>query len=127
MKKIALICILVVCGSCDWFKKNVEPIAKDVVVDCGKPAMVAEVENLVPAVLAIISGGKVNWKAQLDALKVVGKEALVCTVAVIERDLTQPPANGTALAPSSQPAGKQEAAARAQEYLKDNKNITAKF
>lgn len=60
---------------CAWVKKvavNAEA--------CAGPAVQKEVENLLPAVLAILASGSADWQAQLQALESVGLQALLCTV-----------------------------------------------
>ncbi len=47
----------------------------------------AEVANLEPAVLGIITGGAADWNAQLTALEGLGISALVCTVNRVVNDL----------------------------------------
>jgi len=52
---------------------------------CAVNPIPTEVQNLVPAVNAVLSGGAPNWEAQLTALEQLGVGAVVCAVqAVIE-------------------------------------------
>jgi hypothetical protein len=61
-------------------------IATDV-IDCGKDSIKAEVAHLLPTVVAILTGGAPDWSSQLDALKIMGFEALSCAIAAAAQDL----------------------------------------
>jgi len=65
--------------------------AGDHIVDCGKDAVKQEAINLLPAVVAILSGNSVDWADQLNALKGVSADALVCAVHAVATELKASP------------------------------------
>jgi nucleotide-binding universal stress UspA family protein len=67
--------------------KGKGPIIVDVVIDCGVPAVSAAAADLLPTVVAILTGNAVNWADQLDALRVIGEEALACAMERAAADL----------------------------------------
>lgn len=50
------------------------------VVNCATESIKQIAMHLVPAVIAIITGGAPDWMAQLDSLKSFGLEALACSL-----------------------------------------------
>lgn len=75
---------------CSWWQRHGSAVT-DVVVDCGTPAVKAEAEALLPAVLAILTGQAPDWQAQLDALRANGEAALFCAVAQASSQLGASP------------------------------------
>lgn len=76
-------------GCCTWTGTCTDKAGQigTEVVDCGQAALSTTILNLVPTVLAIVTGGAPNWSAQLDALAGVGKDALSCALAVVMRQI----------------------------------------
>jgi len=75
------------------------------VIDCGVAAVKAEAENLLPAIVAILTGNAADWKAQLNALEAVGEGALACAMQDASQELLAaslpPPGEGTTAAPAT--------------------------
>lgn len=76
-------------SGCAWWAAHSGGIEKGV-IDCGAAAIKQEEANLLPAVQAILSGNSPDWVEQLDALKAVSEDALICAVAAVGSQLSAP-------------------------------------
>ena len=97
-------------SSCSWTGAQVKDTAVDVLKTCGAPAVQDAAQSFLPAVTQIITGGAVNYQAQLDALIPIGGKAIFCAVEQLIGRLMH----------ASGPTNK-EALERAQKYLQVNK------
>lgn len=78
MKYIALVLALL-CTSCYLFTAA----NAQAVIDCGKSALLAEAEQVLPLVMSVLTGGAPDWKAQLASLEANGVQAVACAVAKV--------------------------------------------
>ncbi len=89
-KMVALILCALMFSSCAWLKSSANT-AKQVVIDCTVPALKDAAENLLPLVLAVLTGNNGNWRDILGDLgKDAGKEALACALKAATNALAQP-------------------------------------
>lgn len=76
--------------------------AASAVIDCGEAAIKSEIPNLLPTLVAILSGGSVDWQAQESALEgVAGPDAVACTVQAIAAAWNTPSAGSAAVGASA--------------------------
>lgn len=102
-----------VTASCAWFTSTAKK-AGAVLIDCGEKALAEEVTNLLPAVVAILTGNAADWSAQLMALEWVGEHAVACAVKeFVPGQAPTPPDAG----PGPSKASPTPAAERAQAYI----------
>lgn len=86
---ILLLMSLFLQGCCAWTGTctgKVGEIGNDI-VDCGKASLKQSIANLIPTVLAIITGGSINWEQQLNSLVGLGGDALSCALVVVAQDI----------------------------------------
>lgn len=88
--------------SCAWIH-NHPAVEADIktAIDCSVQAVRSEGVNLLPAVMAILAGAPADWEAELNALKVLGEDALACDLQQIAQQATdaslkasRPPSKG---------------------------------
>lgn len=74
---------------CAWWSSH-GPAIMNGALACGEAAVKAEIGNVTPAVMAILSGDAPDWQAQLDALEAVGSTAVLCAVQAVVGNLKGP-------------------------------------
>jgi hypothetical protein len=75
--------LMLTLGSCCVFRGDCKTPAGQIattVVNCTIEAVKTGAIQLLPAVIAILTGNAPNWMEQLDALKVLGLDALACAL-----------------------------------------------
>jgi hypothetical protein len=66
--------------NCAWWDKHGQQV-EDVAINCGTTAIHDAAMHLLPAVLAIVSGGSINWNEQLNAFaKQFGQDSVACAL-----------------------------------------------
>jgi hypothetical protein len=73
-------------AGCSWIT-SIGKGSKEGVINCGVEAVMSDAANLIATVKAIITGGAINWKDQLNALKALGEDALACALYVVGDEL----------------------------------------
>lgn len=67
-------------ANCAWWNKHGEQV-EDVGVNCATVSIKDAAMNILPAVLAILSGGSVSWNEQLNAFaKQFGQDSVACAL-----------------------------------------------
>jgi hypothetical protein len=126
--------IMILCGSllglgvsnvagCSWFT-TVGKGSREGVINCGIESVMSDAKNLYVTIRAIVTGGAVNWKEQLDSLKTLGEDALACALQVVGDELQQqsvPPtdAAGDSPAKSKMRAVSAQGARKTELYLQE--------
>lgn len=66
--------------SCAWWHKHSAEV-EEVAINCGVTALRDAGQSLLPAVLAILTGGSINWQEQINAFgKQFGQDAVACAL-----------------------------------------------
>ncbi len=109
---------------CSWVGSIVGG-SKDGVINCGVQSVMENAGNLIATVRAILTGGAVNWKEQLDALKNLGEDALACALYVVGDELQKQSAAPPGVSDSPEKAKARATAAqgsrKASSYLQEHK------
>ena len=117
-------------GCCAWTgtcgKDDVGGQVATGAINCGKAAIIKEIANLLPTVLAVLTGGAANWDTQLNALGGVGADALACAIQQATGQLltkSTPPASAPAAGPEvmKERAVAAEGAQKGNEYMAKKK------
>lgn len=81
--------VLLSTNGCSWLGSVAGSGAGQSVINCAVEAVAGKAAELVATVRAIVTGGAVNWKEQLEALKSIGEDALACALHNVADDLTR--------------------------------------
>lgn len=104
MRTIMAMCLAtslsVAVPGCCYFKGTCGKFLPDL-IECSSEAVVKEMANILPAVMGILTGGAIDWAAQLKALEVVGADVVACAIAKAVAQLKMP---ALKTASASQPA-----------------------
>lgn len=76
--------------SCAWWSKHGSAV-EEAAVDCAVVATRDAAQDLLPAVLAILTGGSINWQEQVSAFgKQFGQDAVACALEMASNKLMGP-------------------------------------
>jgi hypothetical protein len=111
-------------AGCSWLA-NIGKGSEAGVINCASETLMANAGNLFATVKAILTGGAVNWKEQLDALKNMGEDALACALYQVGDELQKQSAPPPGVSDSPEKAKMRatyaQGSRKAQTYLQERK------
>lgn len=112
-------------AGCSWFQGDTIKNIGTGAINCTVQAIQSNARSLLPTVLAILTGKKVDWKNQLeDVGKEAGRDVLGCALVIASQELIMSvPASGSGAELDAAVQNAQRGVLKASEYIND-KNWT---